>query len=714
MPLPDAISACRRLNLVTVSNAAMKARENPAIQRPLAVFLLLGLIFICYANAFQAPWYFDDHIRIVHNRAVHMTELTPAALMASIDPAAGESHSRDAFFRPVVMMSLAVNWYLSGGDVAGFHLVNILIHCLAALVLYGAILALMGTPRADRFSPDQLHSIALLASLLWAVHPIQTQAVTYIIQRSTSLAGLFFIAGIYGYVQGRRAGRLGPRMAFFSLGTACYLLGLGSKLNTVILPLSWLLVEILFFQDLEDPKQRIKVLKWTAIAGLLAVVLGLGLLWMIKGDPLAPIFSSYGGRPFTLPQRLMTEARIVVFYLSQLFLPTPDRLAFVHDVPLSNSLVDPWTTLAAMAAILLLLVIGLASARRYKFLSLAILFFFLNHLVESSVIPLELLYEHRNYLPSMFLFLPLAVLIVRGLAHYRHAGRLIYYGLAAGTVLLIIALGTATYVRNGVWASERAFWEDVLVKAPRNARPYIQLAAYHEKHGRYDLALRLYARSLELYDPAPQRSQAGALNNMGTIFNRFNQKDAAIAHFQKALAVSPQHEIARHNLLTPLIATGRLDDALAQAEILIQQNPTHPYYLNTAGYISMKMGDLPQARQHLEKAAKLLPTHDNILVNLGLTMGRMADYDGAIDLLERARRTSPGKPTPWLSLIEVSVRAGNEVAAVQYADQLIQQIPLERYFAILTDPQSDLRPYAMEKIRPIVAARLKHLGASLN
>ena len=697
-----------------VTNTAMNSRENLAIQRPLAVFLLLGLVFICYANTFQAPWYFDDHIRIVHNRAVHLTELTPDALMASIDPAAGASDARDTFFRPVVMLSLAVNWYLSGGDVAGFHLVNILIHFLAALALYLAIMALMRAPRAGQFSPDQRQAVALLASVLWAVHPIQTQAVTYIIQRSTSLAGLFYIAGVYAYVQGRQASHRRQRNAFLALGAVCFLLGLGSKLNTAILPLSWLLVEILFFQDLEDAQQRFKVLKWTAMAGLLAVVLGLGLLWVIKGDPLAPIFSSYGGRPFTLSQRLMTEARIVIFYLSQLIFPSPDRLAFMHDVPISRSLLDPGTTLAAMAAIVVLLVMGLVSARRHKFLSLAILFFFLNHLIESSVIPLELLYEHRNYLPSMFLFLPLAVLIVRGLTHFRRARQFIFYGLAAGTVLLIISLGTATYVRNDVWASERTFWEDVLVKAPRNARPYIQLAAYHERHGRYDLALKLYARSLELYDPAPQRARAGALNNMGTIFNRLNRKEAAIAHFQKALAVNPQHEIARHNLLNPLIAAGRLDDALAQAEILIQQNPTHPYYLNAAGYIALKMGDLPGARQHLEKAIQRLPTHGNILVNLGLTLGRMADYAGAIDLLERARKESPGKAAPWLSLIEVSARAGDEAAAVRYADQLLRQIPLERYVAILTAPQSDLRPYAMEKIRPIVAARLKHLGASLN
>ena len=691
----------------------MNVREHFSFPRPLAVFLLLGLVFLCYSNTLKAPWYFDDHIRIVNNPAVHLTELTPGSLMASIDPASGASHVRDAIFRPVVMLSLAVNWYLSGGDVAGFHLVNTLIHFLAALVLYGTIAALLRTPQAGRFSSAQVQSIALLATVLWAAHPIQTQAVTYIIQRSTSLAGLFFIAALYFYIRGRQTGHHGQRVAFFVLGVVCYLLGLGSKLNTAILPFSWLLVEILFFQDLQDARQRFRLLKWTAMAGLLAVILGLGLLWLIKGDPLAPIFGGYSGRPFTLTQRLMTEARIVIFYLSQLFFPTPDRFAFMHDVPISTSLLDPWTTLAAIAAVLLMLAIGLVAAGRYKFLSLAILFFFLNHLVESSVIPLELLYEHRNYLPTMFLFLPLAVLVVRGLEHFRRARRVIFYGLAAATVLLIVSLGTATYGRNSVWASERAFWEDVLVKAPRNARPYLQLAAYYEKQGRDDLALKLYARSLDLYDPAPQRARADALNNMGTIFNRLNQKEAARANFQKALAVNPQHEIARYNLLFSLLTSGHYDEASEHAGILIRQNPTHPYYLNAAGYIEMKRGDLVAAQEHFAKAVTLLPASENIMINLGLTLGRMAEYSKATDLLDRARKIAPGKPGPLLCLIEVHLRAGNESAAIQSADVLIRQVPLERYLGTITDAAGDKGPYEAAIIRPIVAGRLKQFGASL-
>ena len=314
----------------------------------------------------------------------------------------------------------------------------------------------------------------------------------------------------------------------------------------------------------------------------------------------------------------------------------------------------------------------------------------------------------------MFLFLPLAVGVVRGLAHFRRSRRLMFYGLAAGTVLLIMLLGTATYERNSVWASERAFWEDVLVKAPRNARPYLQLAAYYEKKGRDDLARKLYARSLDLYDPAPQRARADAYNNMGTIFNRLGQQGAAMDHFQKALAVNSRHEIARYNLLFTQLTIGRLAQASRHAGILIRQNPAHPYYLNAAGYICLKSDDLPAAREHFAKAVAILPASENILVNLGLTMGRMADYAEAIDLLKHAQRLAPVAPAPLLSLIEVNLRAGNESAAVQYADQLILEVPLDGYNAIMADNGGDLVPYDVDMIRPIVAARFKQFGVSLN
>jgi tetratricopeptide (TPR) repeat protein len=685
----------------------MKSNVDHSTRTSVAAILLLGLVFICYANILNAPWYFDDLIRIVNNPAVHMSELTPSAVMASMDPAAGASHSRDAFFRPVAMLTFALNWYFTNGDVVGFHLVNILIHFLTTVVLYRTILALACTPQAARLSLGQARFVALLASALWAVHPIQTQAVTYVIQRTTSLAALFFISGIYAYLTGRLADSRGKRIAFFVLSAVCYLLAVGTKLNTAILPLSILLIDILFFQDLDSPGNRFKVFYRVALAGVVALVLGVGLLWYLKGNPLTSIIGAYQWRPFSLAERLMTEPRIVLYYLSQIVLPLPGRFAFMRDIPISRSWLEPAMTLSALVVLVLLIGVGIMAARRYKFLSLAILFFFLNHLVESSFLPLELMYEHRNYLPSMFLFAPLAILIAVGIERWRQSRRVLFGGLVAGTVLLLIMLGAATHMRNSLWASEKLFWEDVLVKAPGNARPYLQLAAYHEKQGNYDLALKLYARSLALYDPAPQRARAGAYNNMGTIFNRLNRKDAAIAHFQKALDVNPRHEIARYNLLFPLVASGRFDDALAHAEILLQKNPTHPYYLNSAGYILLLQGRLDSARRHLEKALVATPSATDVLINLGITMGRLGHYTEALALLSHARRLAPAQPTALMGLIEVHVRAGDATAADEYTDELVRRFPLDFYYPRFAGPSVGLTPYDADLIRPILAKHLR-------
>jgi tetratricopeptide (TPR) repeat protein len=327
--------------------------------------------------------------------------------------------------------------------------------------------------------------------------------------------------------------------------------------------------------------------------------------------------------------------------------------------------------------------------------------------VESSFIPLELMYEHRNYLPSMFLFLPPAVLIARGIERWRGSRKILSAGLAAGTVLVLILLGTATHMRNSVWASEKRFWEDVLVKARGNARPFMELAAYHDKRGNHQLALKLYARSLDLYDPAPQRARAGAHNNMGTILNRLNHKAAAIGHFEQALAVNPRHEIARHNLLLPLIVTGRLDEARKHAEILIKQNPRHPYYLNSMGFILLRQGRLEGARRHLEEALVVTPSAPDVLINLGIAMGRLGHFREGLALLEHARRRAPAQPAAWLGLIEVQMRSGDVAAAYANTDLLIRRIPLDFYYPRIAGPPDGLTPYDAVLIRPVLADRLK-------
>ena len=149
-------------------------------------------------------------------------------------------------------------------------------------------------------------------------------------------------------------------------------------------------------------------------------------------------------------------------------------------------------------------------------------------MVESSILPLELIYEHRNYLPSMFLFWPVAIFVVNYSDSTLNNNRIIRVLVGGGVLLVIVGLGWATYARNQVWATENSLWVDTLAKAPNNARPYINLAIDEVRQGAYLEALELYDQSLTKNSPWPSETQAVAFTNMGSIFFRFGQYEKAV------------------------------------------------------------------------------------------------------------------------------------------------------------------------------------------
>ena len=187
--------------------------------------------------------------------------------------------------------------------------------------------------------------------MLWAIHPIQTQAVTYIIQRMAAMAALFTIGGIYFYARfrHRKAGRW-RYLDLFMCG-CCFVLGIGSKENAALLPLSLVLMEIIFYQDLADKKTRQKIVAIVLGSSVAILLLGTVLFYILHGNPIEYMAQLYLRRPFSLGERLMTEARVVIYYLSLLFWPSVERLSLIHTVPLSTSLWVPWTTLPCIAAI---------------------------------------------------------------------------------------------------------------------------------------------------------------------------------------------------------------------------------------------------------------------------------------------------------------------------------------------------------------------------
>jgi tetratricopeptide (TPR) repeat protein len=237
------------------------------------------------------------------------------------------------------------------------------------------------------------------------------------------------------------------------------------------------------------------------------------------------------------------------------------RLSVYHDFPVSTSLFHPWTTLPSIILILVLLGFAFLWMNRRPVLSFAIFFFFFNHIIESSVIGLELVFEHRNYLPSLFIFMPVAQCIKVGIKRYGTLSSNLPRLLNMGVILLVIALGTGTYVRNMAWANERTLWEDTLTKAPNSIRAHHELAyQYYEKNGQYDAALALYHQGLQLSGQNIYE-KALSLNNIASIHFTRGEYDLAEMYWRRAIASFPQYKNAYYRLSLTQTKLGKWQEA---------------------------------------------------------------------------------------------------------------------------------------------------------
>ena len=223
-------------------------------------FLLACLISLLYSNTFSNSWHLDDFHTIIKNPNLHLTELTPSALSKTFHASSARGYyNSDKLYRPVPNLTFALNWLFAQEDVAGYHIVNIILHILTSFVLLLTIQLLLRTPNCR--TGDKLYTfIPLFTAVLWAINPIQVSAVTYIVQRMAMCVTFFTIGGIFFYLKARLGS---SKKQIFIYSVACciaFLLALGSKENAILLPFSLVLLEFLFFQDLRSP--QIKKLLW--------------------------------------------------------------------------------------------------------------------------------------------------------------------------------------------------------------------------------------------------------------------------------------------------------------------------------------------------------------------------------------------------------------------------------------------------------------------
>jgi tetratricopeptide (TPR) repeat protein len=622
------------------------AKEAPAVATPFLkpvvhICLIAFIGLFVYSNTLQVPFVFDDESSVYKNIAVRDTGYLTKASLAGILSAP----------RTIGQLSFTLNYALGGLDVVGYHIVNLVIHVCCALLVYWFVVLLFRAPYFTGYFQGSVDPsfhvrgfVALFAALLFVSHPIQTQAVTYIVQRYASLATLFYLLSFVLYIKFRLSGSSKARHVFYAVSVVSAVLAMKTKEIAFTLPVMITLCEFMFFRG--DIKKRVFYL----IPLLLTMaIIPLSLIWShgtsAGGAAVLDRLTRGASLNIISPwDYLNTQFRVIVTYIRLLFLPINQNLDY--DYPVYRTF---FTAPVFLSFLFLLAIFGLGvylvyrSLRDkgdkscwYRLIAFGIFWFFVTLSVESSIIPIaDVIFEHRLYLPSAGFFMA----VMAGVMWFE--GRLGNKPLAGNAVwvvmiLIVVGLSATAYARNSVWRDEVTLWEDVVKKSPNKARPHNNLGGLYLMHDRIDEAMKEILLTLRL---APEH--ADAQNNLGLAFEKLGQSDKAMTHYAEAIRMNPEHADAHSNLGLALKKQGRTGDAVKHFMMALQIDPYHREANNNMGLLSENDGRMDEALNYYEKALHNNPSYADGHNNLGNALIRSGKIDAAIEHIALALQLNP-------------------------------------------------------------------------
>ncbi len=594
-----------------------------AMRRWLPLVIIVVAAVAAFHNSFSGVFLLDDERGIVDNDGLR-------------DPAHFWQHLlKDR--RPTVWMSLALNYAAGGLDVWGYHLVNLVIHTLAGLTLYGIVHRLLATGRFSERVVPAARDWALAVALIWVVHPLQTQSVTYIIQRGESLMGLLYLLTVYCVVRGAGASR--PHVWYFAAVIACAL-GMGSKAVMVTAPLIVLITDRVFIaRSFGEVLRR----RWALYAGLCATWLVLVTTGVVRGvfapDPEFPTMVGFGHKGTSPMQYLMTQAEVIPHYLRLSVWPDPLCLDYTW-LP-AQSLRTVAIPGLVMIGLLGVTVWALWKRPPWGYVGA---WFFIILAPTSSIVPIhDVAFEHRMYLS-------LAAVIVAGLAvghgllgriHARFAIRPAMARRANAVLVLVVVTlcGYRTIDRNKDYHSTEAMWREVISVRPDNPRAHLGLGWALIERRDFAGGVRHSSEAIRL-----RPTYAAAHCNLAIALAGQGRTDEAIEHYREALRLRPKDAETHYNLGCALGDQGKTDEAVEHYRRAIHFRPRHAQAHNNLGVALIGRGKPEEAIRHCREALRfepdLLPAH----INLALALLEQGRVDEAMKPANRAREMAPDHP----------------------------------------------------------------------
>lgn len=549
--------------------------------------LVVLAIFAAYSPALNGQFVFDDYRAIVTNTSVQQGNLQ--ALWQ-------EQGTR---FIPYATFAANAAWWPTA---AGYHAINIFIHVVVAGLVGYLVHRLwqrhfpQSLVRLGQWDITEAAVFGLIASLLFGLHPLTTQAVTYVVQRITSLAALAYLAAIILYVESRWRRNQKLRVAAWCVTVVAMF----TKEFSFTLPFAVLLAEWL----LVVPEKNSRIKRWQSASLFLLPLIIIPLtLYVQRGLPDTPISSTdaptvaqaSAAPVLTAPEYFFTQINVVRTYLRLIIFPANQNIDY--EYPVRHTLLE-WRTLASAAGLLTLLTVAYRTRRRAPIVAFGILLFFIALLVESSILPLEdVIFEHRTYLP-------LAGIIIAGLAGIRWYAPppKIPLMLLLGIIIASL-LGYATWQRNLLWQNEVLLWQDAAAKSPHKARVWHSLGDAHLRVGDTQAAEQTYEQAL-----VRDSSYAPAYNNLG-LLTIDHDLPRAEELFRQAIRFEPEFAHAYANLGVALARQGKNTEAVGAYTHAVALHPRLlPAYYNLGRlHAAAGRGDLAQeAYQH---ALTIDPTH---------------------------------------------------------------------------------------------------------
>jgi tetratricopeptide (TPR) repeat protein len=620
----------------------MRAEGSTGDRMPsrwLAPALLVLAAAATYGNALTGPFVFDDVGSIVENP--HVRSLWPLSEALTAPPQATVAG------RPMVSLSLALNYALGGLDVRGYHLANLAIHALCALLLYGVVRrTLSGSGLAIGAHAG---GPALACALLWVVHPLCSETVNYTVQRTESIMALFYLATLYAAARAAASDR---RLAWSVVAVVACAAGMASKEVMVTAPVAVVLYDVAYRPG--SLRQLVRK-RWGLYAGL-AATWGILAAIMATGPRSKTVGLALGVSALDYARN---QAVLIVDYFRTAVWPHPLVFDYGYARPLPDGTVGPFAllvlALAAVAVVLFLRRPALGYPAVWVFLILA---------PTSSFVPIvsEVGAERRMYLPLAGLIVLGVVLghtllgrlgSRRALTHARAVRRI---GMAA-VLLVAAALAWITHGRNADYRSAETLWRTAVAARPQNPRAHNNLGQAIHLRGRPGEAIVHYRRALELDDLYSQ-----AHFNHGVALADLGRADEALESYRRALELNPELARAHHNLGAELANRGALREALPHFREAVRHAPEWAPARHKLGRALGLIGETVQALEALEEAVRLDPNHAAALIDIAWILATdpaadRGDSDRAVRLATRAAELTDRRHATTLDTLAAAYAA---------------------------------------------------------